>query len=196
MRYEQFSWNDPDPYERLKYRLKELKIPAVYNYLLDWMIVGQFNLPYSKLDRYEAAFYAVRSVLPQAVLATYGQLGTYYRGFSLSLQDAKRIDTGGLQIKSRIGSWTPNYRSARQYAAQSNTDTKLAGVVLKHNPKQSEVLLCMNKPTREFLHLSSNLVANYNEAILSLPLLTITPDIVHERYVNDIRTRTFANVSV
>lgn len=195
MRYDQFSWKDPDAYERLKSRLEELKIPAVYNYILDWLCFGEFNLPYSKLDRYEAAFYAIRSVLPRAVLATYGQLGTYYRGFSLSLENAKRIDAGGLPIKSRIGSWAPSKQMARHYA-KYGTDKKPAGVVLKHNPQQSEVILCMNKATREFLHLSSNFVANYEEAILSLPLLAITPDMVAERYVNDIRTRSFANIRV
>lgn len=185
-----------DSYYDFEERLKELGLARTFPYLYHWIYTGRFNLPYSKLDRYEAAFYAIRNVLPQEVLDSYANLEPHYRGFVMTNTDAKKIDTGGLAIKSRIAAWSPFKDLAKKYATTFALETKPAGVVLKHKPQQHEVILSMNKPTREFLNISSNLVVNYNEAILSLPLLRITPQDIVGRYYYERRIRTFANLPV
>lgn len=185
-----------DSYYDFEERLKELGLARAFPYLYQWIYSGRFNLPYSKLDRYEAAFYAIRNVLPQEVIDSYANLGPHYRGFVMSNTDAKKIDTGGLPINSRIAAWSPDKAEAKLYATTFAFEGRPAGVILKHNPQQHEVVLSMNKPTREFLHLSSNLVANYNESILSLPLLKITPQDIVGRYYRERRVRTFANLPV
>lgn len=147
----------------------------VADYFLNWVYHGQFNLPYSKLDKFEAAFYAIRSVLPDSVIQSYNKLPVVYRGMSFSPTKLQQINSGGLPIKSRIMAWTPYLKAATEYIKNAEITT---GVVLKHKPVASDVVLAMNPETEDFLHLNKFIVANPGEAILSLPILNITPEIV------------------
>ena len=99
-----------------------------------------------------------------------------YRGFRLSPEQIARIEKGGLPIRSRTMAWTPWYNDAEGYIRSGRED----GVVIKHNPKASEVVLSMTPDTLEFLQISPRILANPGETILSLPILKITPDMVDE----------------
>ena len=161
---------------RLETRFEELGIEAATQYFIDWIYMGAFNLPYSKLDRFEASFYLINSVLPPEIIQSYGKLPILYRGMSFSPQKIKQIQLGGLPIKSRIMAWTPYKEQAIEYVL----GTSESGVVLKHKPKAKEVLLSLTPETLKFLGVSNLFVSNKGETILSLPILTVTPEIVEK----------------
>lgn len=158
-------------------RFTELGIKPAAQYFLDWIYHGAFNLTYSKLDKFEAAFYLINSVLPPEVLRSYGKLPTMYRGMAFPASKLQQINKGGLPIQSRIMAWTPHAFHAINYVKSSNLGT---GVVIKHKPREEEVLLSMTPETEKFLGVSPLIVANIDETILSLPILKITPEIVEK----------------
>lgn len=159
-------------------RFKVLGIEAATDYFLDWIYHGKFNLPHSKLAKFEAAFYLIRSVLPPNVLRSYDNLPTQYRGMVFSSKKLNQISNGGLPIQSRIMAWSPDVNSALLYLGY--TPHTKTGVLLKYKPKEQDVVLSMNSETEKFLDISPFLVANPGETILSLPLLKITPEIVYK----------------
>lgn len=156
-------------------RFTELGILPAAKYFINWIYHGAFNLPYSQLDKYEAAFYLINSVLSPKVRSSYAQLPVMYRGMAFSESKLQQISSGGLSIKSRIMAWTPYAEHAANYVRSSDLGT---GVVIKHKPREEEVLLSMTEETEKFLGVSPLLVANVDETILSLPILKITPEIV------------------
>jgi hypothetical protein len=158
-------------------RFTELGIKPAAQYFLDWMYHGRFNLSYSKLDRFEAAFYAINSVLPPKIIKSYGRLPTMYRALGFTKQQLQKIDKGGIPIQSRIMAWTPDFDTAADYLDYTNTPGH-TGVVIKHQPKQDEVILSMTPETEKFLGVTKFIVANTGETILSLPMLKITPEMV------------------
>lgn len=158
-------------------RFKELDIEDSAQYFIDWIYHGRFKLAYSQLDKFEAAFYLIRSVLPDEIIESYDKLPTMYRGMSFSPSEIRKIYREGLPIKSRVMSWTPHLGVAIDYARYEGT-----GVVLEHNPRAEEVIISLTPKTEKFLGVNKFIVSNPDETILSLPLLTITPEIV-ERVV-------------
>lgn len=158
-------------------RFTELGIEPAAKYFLNWIYRGAFKLPYSKLDKYEAAFYLINSVLSPEVRASYGRLPMMYRGMAFPADKLQQINQGGLPIQSRIMAWTPYAEHAENYVKSSNLGT---GVVLNHKPREEEVLLSMTEATEKFLHCSPLLVANVDETILSLPVLKIMPEMVYK----------------
>lgn len=160
---------------RLIDRFRELGIEPAVKYFLNWIYHGAFNLPYSKLDKYEAAFYLINSVLSPQVRDSYRRLPMMYRGMAFSENKVQQISSVGLSIQSRIMAWTPYAEHAANYVKSSDLGT---GVVIKHKPREEEVLLSMTPETEKFLGVSPLLVANVDETILSLPILKITPEIV------------------
>lgn len=163
---------------KLEDRFNKLGIKVAYDYFVDWIYYGQFNLPYSKLDRFEQAFYLINSVLPPEVLRSYAQLPVMYRGMKFSKEKVKQIYSGGLPIKSRIMAWSPNFSQVLGYYADNTFSGKNDWVVLKHKPVADEVIISLNAETMKFLKLSPKLVANSGETILSIPILKITPEMV------------------
>lgn len=144
----------------------------VFDLLFDWMIDGRFKLSPTKIDPYEQAFYAIRSVLPKNVLETYKHLGTLYRGFVLSPEQLFELHkTGEVKIYSKIMSWASLY-IAKQY--KMNDDD----IILKYKPELRDVIFCANQKTLDFLHIDPMVIVNPNEAILSLPILKITKDMI------------------
>lgn len=162
---------------RLKTRFAELGILPAAKYFLDWIYHGAFNVPYSKLDKFEAAFYSINSVLSPEVRASYSRLPMMYRGMAFPEDKLQQINQGGLPIQSRIMAWTPYAEHAENYVKSSNLGT---GVVIKHKPREEEVILSMTEATEKFLHCSPLLVANVDETILSVPLLKIMPEMVEK----------------
>lgn len=158
-------------------RFKELGIESAAQYFIDWMYHGAFKLSMDRLHRFEAAFYAINSVLSPSVKQTYGKLPTLYRAMAFPKSKLAQINRGGLPIQSRIMAWTPDLERAEDYL---NYSPPYIGVVLKHQPKQQEVVLSMNPATEKFLHVGPFLVANPGETILSLPMLKITPEMVEK----------------
>lgn len=154
-------------------RFNELGIEAAYEYFIGWIYNGAFNLPFSKLDRYEQAFYLINSVLPPNVLQSYRKLPTMYRGFKFNQRKLNQIQKDGLPIQSRIMAWSPEYNHVVRFYTGNND-----WVIIKHEPKLDEVLLSLNSPTMNFLHISPDLVANPGETIMSIPMLMITKDMV------------------
>ena len=154
-------------------RFTELGIRAAEDYFYNWMHRGQFNLSNNQMDKYEAAFYLIRSVLPDSVIQSYSRLPVMYRGMRFSKNTLQKLHHGGIPIKSRIMAWTPYKKNALGYAFHGH------GLILKHQPQQQEVVLSMNKETINFLHLPPKYwIANPGETILSLPILNITPEMV------------------
>lgn len=164
---------------RLTDRFRELGIEPAAKYFLDWIYHGSFNLSYSKLDKFEAAFYAINSVLPDSVIQSYGNLPMLYRGMAFPKDKLAQIRQGGMPIKSRIMAWTPYADHALSYV-QSFMNDLGTGVVIKHKPNAQEVVLSMTPETEKFLGVSPLLVANIDETILSLPMLKITPEMVEK----------------
>jgi hypothetical protein len=156
-------------------RFIELGIRDAADYFYNWIHHGEFKLTNDQMDRYEAAFYLTRSVLPDEVIRSYGRLPVMYRGMLFPPNKLNKLYNGGITIKSKIMSWTPNKKDALQYAFHGR------GVILKHQPREQEVVLSMNKETMNFLHIPHKFfVANPGETILSLPILKITPDMVDQ----------------
>lgn len=167
-----------EPLANAKNTLRELSIGEAYPYLMKWIYTGLFKASPETMDKFANVFYAVRGVLPDNIIASYNQLPTLYRGLPLkNSQQLDKISNGGLDIKSQISAWTPYKKTAIDYARPA-VFYKNPGVLLKHNSVESEVVLALNKPTLNYLGIDSNLVANPNEVILSLPMLKITPEIV------------------
>jgi hypothetical protein len=165
-----------EPLDNAKKRMRELSIVEAYPHLMKWIYTGLFSANPQTMDAYANVFYAIRSVLPDQVIATYSNLPTVYRGLMLKNESQlDKISNGGLDIKSQISAWTPRKQLAIDYARSDD-----AGVVLKHNPVESEVVLALNGPTIKYLGINSMLVANPNETILSLPILKITPEMVEK----------------
>lgn len=162
----------------LEDRFRELGIEVAYDYFMDWFYLGQFSLPYRSLDRFEQAFYLINSVLPPTVLKSYANLPVLYRGFEFSAAKIKQIYNGGLPIKSRIMAWAP-LKVAKGYTTFVDD-----WVILQHKPKQNEVILAMTPETMKFLHIQPVLVANHREAILSIPMLSITPEMVFKTSID------------
>lgn len=171
-----FILNHEEPLAHTKKRMQQLGLLEAYPYLMKWIYTGLFSASPQTMDVYANVFYAIRNVLPENVIATYTSLPTVYRGHVLKNEEQlNKISNGGLGIKSQISAWTPNKRLAIDYAR-----THDCGVVLKHDPVESEVVLVLNKPTLKYLNIDPKLVANPNETILSLPILKITPEMVEK----------------
>ena len=154
-------------YEKLYQRFKELGIEDAAPYLANWIYTGRFNLSYDELDQYEAAFYLIRSILPNFVLASYNTLPVMYRGMRFSKKQVEQIiQTKNFSIKSRIMSWSPSPSATEGYVGNF-------GVILKHKPVEHEVIISLNQETKKFLEISSDLIVNKEETILSLPILDI-----------------------
>ena len=158
-------------------RFIELGIRDAADYFYNWMHHGEFKLRNDRMDRYEAAFYLIRSVLSDEVINSYNRLPVMYRGMEFTAAQLDKLYNGGISIKSKIMSWTPDKRTAKGYVFQGHS----RGVILRHQPREQEVVLSMNKETMSFLHIPRKFViANPGETILSLPILKITPDMVDE----------------
>ena len=171
-----FILKHEEPLSYTKNRMRQLGLSVAYPYLMKWIYTGLFKASPQTMDVYANAFYAIRNVLPDNIIATYATLPTVYRGHILKNEEQlNKISNGGLSIKSQISAWTPNKRLAIDYARTHDW-----GVVLKHDPVESEVVLALNKPTLKYLGIDSSLVANPNEIILSLPILKITPEMVEK----------------
>jgi hypothetical protein len=156
-------------------RFAELGIQDAEDYFYNWMHRGQFKLSNDQMDRYEAAFYLIRSVLPDSVIQSYGRLPVMYRGMRFPKQTLQKLNHGGIPIKSKIMAWTQYKKNASSYAFHGS------GLILKHQPQQQEVVLSLNKETINFLHLPQKYwIANPGETILSLPILNITPEMVDQ----------------
>jgi hypothetical protein len=165
-------------YDHPAERFDELGIGFAYLYVQNWFFRGhgKFSLGARDLDRYETAFYAIRNRLPRSVIQSYNSLPTMYRGMIFPLSQIAKIDQGGLPIRNRVMSWTPRAGDARRYITNGRT----TGVVIKHQPQASEVILSMNQPTLDFLKIPEHVISNPGDTVLSLPLLTITPDMVDQ----------------
>lgn len=161
--------------KKLKARFTELGIEDAVPYFVGWMYWGQFKLSYDELDKYEAAFYLIRSVLPNKVLNSYSNLGPLYRGMTFSYSQLRNINSEGLPISSRIMSWTPDFWQAEQYL-------DFYGVILRHTPIKREVLISLNKETMDFLKIDSVLIVNKGETILTLPVLDVR-DMIYAKVV-------------
>lgn len=154
-------------------RFKELGIEEAFEPFYRWIYQGTFKPNDEVLDRAEQSFYAIRSVLPERVLSSYGRLGTLYRGMEFDRDELRQIDTpDGMEIKNRIMAWAPKH-VAERYTGRDF-------VLLHYDPKKSDVVLCMNGPTMKFLNLGEDIVINVGETILSLPIDRITRRMVYD----------------
>lgn len=174
-----------EPLANAKKRMQELGIGEAYPHLMRWIYTGLFRANPETMDKFANVFYAIRGVLPPEVIATYKTLPTLYRGMVLKNDtQIDKIKNGGLEIKSQIAAWTPDKQRAASYAHQDYyKDGKLVnipGILLKHNPTEKNVVLALNESTLKYLGIGSDLPANPNEVILSLPILKITPDMVEK----------------
>lgn len=161
---------------RVSDRFEELGIGRdVADLFINWIYHGAFKLSISELDKYEAAFRLINSVLPPEIIRSYSRLPVMYRGMTFSPAEIKRIKAGGLPIQSRIMAWTPHKQDATELYASNPGKT---GVILKYKPGGGDVILSLTRDTCDFLGVGGILVANPDETILSLPLLKITPEIV------------------
>tara|TARA_R110000868_G_scaffold324078_1_gene584995 strand:+ start:1753 stop:2346 length:594 start_codon:yes stop_codon:yes gene_type:complete len=171
------SWKIKDPKTVLTARFLELGIDAAERPLLEWILEGQFRIPANKMDRYEQTFWLINSILPDDIIESYSKLPMMYRGFKpKSREDLDKIYNGGLPIYSKIASWAPYNVALNYYYPDVN------GVLLHYQPKGPEVIFSLTKDTCDFLHLQEELIVNYMETILSLPILKITPDLVAAPY--------------
>jgi hypothetical protein len=169
-------------YETPAKRFEELGINEAFPYFESWIYHGAFNLPQNKLIMYEQAFHLINSVLPPEVIETYHSLPTLYRAMIFSSKQVLDIFNGGLPIQNRIMAWAPR-EVANRYIPFGY---RRSWVMLRHTPKESEVIISLNRPTLEFLHVPTDryrMVVNPGETILSLPLITITPEVVHSHQV-------------
>lgn len=161
---------------RVHNRFEELGLGRdVAELFIDWIYHGQFNLSIPELDKYEAAFRLINSVLPREIIRSYSRLPVMYRGMVFPPDKIKKIYAGGLPIQSRVMAWTPHKQDATELYASNPGKT---GVILKYKPKGGDVILSLTRDTCQFLGVGGILVANPDETILSLPLLKITPEIV------------------
>lgn len=172
-----------EPLADAKKRMQKLGIGDAYRHLMKWIYTGLFRATPQTMDGYANVFYAIRGVLPPEVIASYGKLPTLYRGLVLkNKEQLYRINSGGLPMKSQISAWTPDKRKAGDYAREEIFGGQ-PGIVLRHNPVESEVVLAFNRPTMQYLGIDPGLVANPREVILSLPDLAVTPKMVEKVYV-------------
>lgn len=167
-----------EPLEDTKKRMQELGLAETYPYLMRWIYTGLFKAAAETMDKFANMFYAIRSALPDEIIATYSKLPVLYRGRSLrNQQQLEKIYNSGLDIRSQISAWTPHKQHAIDYA-RTDVFYKRPGILLSHTPVESEVVLALNKPTLHYLNIDQGLVANKDEVILSLPVLKITPEMV------------------
>jgi hypothetical protein len=160
-------------------RFTELGIHEAFPYFESWVFHGAFNLHQKELYHYEQAFWLINSILPDEVINSYGNLPEMYRALSFEKHIEPRLShqlyRGGIPLKSRIMAWSPNLKHVQLVYS---TEGFRPYVIMKHQPRASEVMVALNGDTMEFLHVDPRMVVNRSEAIMSLPILKCTPDMV------------------